>query len=363
MQKVNTIIRKPHVLVAVLNWGLGHATRCMPIINQLLSKGIPTTLASDGQAYELLKIEYPNLPILKLPSYNIHYKGVSLLFSMIAQVPKIKMAIQKENHQLNIFLRKHDVDLIISDNRYGIYHPAVKSILISHQLHLIIPNRLVSTIANRLIKRIIKPFDEIWVPDFSGKENLTGDLSHLHMKSNVRYIGPLSRMKKLDIPDQYEVIAVLSGPEPQRTKLEDILLNALKRFEGKSLLVQGLPADKVIEELRGPVKLVSHMLANDLNTAICASKLVICRPGYSSIMDLFALQQKAILIPTPGQPEQIYLAKQLNEKGIFYSQDQKNFDLREAMRRSKQYKGFVNWKEGSQLLKQAVEYTLTSITH
>ena len=314
---------KKSVIFAPLNWGLGHATRCIPLINQYLSDDWEVRIASDGSSLSLLQEEYPNLEFLELPSYDIKYAPGSLMaFAILKQLPKLKKAITDEKTWLDNYLKDHNVDLIISDNRFGIYSDKCKSIFITHQLFIQVP--LVQGAINKVNHSYISKFDECWVPDDEGELNLSGKLSHGKIPDNVKYIGALSRFKKREIDIKYRVTAVLSGPEPSRGKLEKKLINLLQDVDN-CILIRGIQSSNR-EETYGKLKVVDHIPQIELEELFNQSRLLICRNGYSSIMDLVRLKKEAILIPTPGQSEQEYLAKHLKNHPQFHYIKEENLE-------------------------------------
>ncbi|MGB1242072.1 MAG: glycosyltransferase [Chitinophagales bacterium] len=369
------------ILVAPLNWGLGHATRCMPIINALLEKDIEVIVASDGRALALLREEYPNLQHIELPAYNIQYSGHTLGFvpMMLWQVPKILKAIRVEQKVIQKIIEVEKVDVIISDNRYGCYSEIVPSIFVSHQLFLKMPVYLqfLEPIVAKTQMRFIRHFSACWIPDFPQKnKSLSGDLAHKHPLQNkrFRFVGALSRMKKratdkgIEVAkesssffkEQYNIVAVLSGPEPQRTVFEDLLKEQMLQSNLKILLVRGMTEKQKFESLNDYIQVVNFLAAKELNQVLLAADVVIARSGYSTIMDLATLNKKAILIPTPGQTEQSYLADYFESKGIFYSSQQSNFNLLKALKESENYSGFGFKSENNVLLKEAIRDLLKS---
>ena len=332
------------VLVAALNWGLGHATRCIPLIKTLERAGAKVTLASDGRALKLWRQEFPELLSLEMPAYGIRYPSSSMLWNMFWQGPKIQLAIMRERRWLSKHFQANPYDVIISDNRFGCYHPEVQNIFITHQLNIQTPWSIASWLANTFNHRLIGNFNECWVPDWAGEENLSGTLSHGKCieRANlppIKYIGPLSRFstdgsererEKNTIPYEYEAIAILSGPEPQRTYLEKELLLQLNHLPGNYLLVQGV-TEQQSRSRQGKVDVFSFMTSKQLEQAIVKSKVVICRSGYSSLMDLVALGKMAILIPTPGQTEQEYLGVYLSKRECFVLMEQGKVNVADAM--------------------------------
>jgi uncharacterized protein (TIGR00661 family) len=327
---------KPKILVAPLDWGLGHATRCIPIIKALINQGCTVFLAGEGSTKNLLQKEFPELNFLSLEGYRVQYAKSrwKLPFSIAAQIPKILSAIKKENSWLQTVVEKHSIDAVISDNRFGLYHPSIPSVFITHQLSI---KTGLGSFADRWLQKLnynyINRFSECWVPDAAGENNLGGELSHPKgfPATPVKYIGPLSRFSELTNENPKHILILLSGPEPQRTILEDQLLKQLKNYTAPVVFVRGLPGHA--EEIKVPAHVVAynHLPAEELQQKIVQALFVVSRCGYSTVMDMAALQKKSILIPTPGQTEQEYLAKHLMKKNFALCVEQKKFHLTNAL--------------------------------
>ena len=333
--------KQKRILVAPLNWGLGHVTRCMPIINALLDKGCEVILASDGRSYDLLQKEYPNLRLLTMPSYGITYGSGNMIKNIAIQMPKILWAMEGERWWLRKIIKQEGLDGVIADNRYGLYSSTVPCVFLTHQLNIKIPFKIISFPANWNSRRLINRNFACWIPDFEGNENLSGELSHGgKLPKNIRYVGPLSRMKSLKLPVQRDIIVVLSGPEPQRSYLEKELIVQLAETNFKTLIVKGTPDENESYSIGNNISVISYMTAQQLNEAIEESKIVIARSGYSTLMDLVKLGKQAILIPTPGQTEQEYLAKLFHEKKYFLKMDQSAINITNSMRKMNDFKGF-----------------------
>ena len=316
--------------MAPLDWGLGHSTRCIPIIRELQNQNCEVLIAAEGATQVLLRSEFLNARFLPLRGYRIRYsKHPFLKFWVIVQLPRILMNSWRENRWLEKIIKDHQIDAVISDNRFGLYNNKITSIYITHQLKIITGNSFTEKIARSIHHYIIGKFNICWVPD-QEKNGLAGELSHPSIvPRNVRYIGPLSRFERISgLQKKFDLLVMLSGPEPQRTILEKMILDDLKSIKGTVLLVRGLPGcKKNISDGGESVTIVNHLSAAELNLAMQQSYITVSRSGYTTIMDLVKLSQKAILIATPGQTEQEYLARYLHEKKIFMSAEQNNFSL------------------------------------
>lgn len=335
---------KKNILVAPLNWGLGHATRCIPIINALLDNNFNPILASDGDALELLRKEFPNLQTLELPSYQIEYakNGKNFKWKMFQNSPKMVAAILEEKKIVKKWVSEYNLSGIVSDNRFGVRSKKIPSVFMTHQLKVLTGNT--SWLTTSLHQRIIKKFTQCWVPDYKEKPNLSGKLGHLKTSElNIKYIGPLSRFEKKKLPKKYDLMVVLSGPEPQRTLLEDILKSETLKFEGNVVFIKGIiENEQEISELKN-VKFYNFMSSKELETTFNESEIALCRSGYTTIMDLVKLDKKAFFIPTPGQYEQEYLAKKLKNDGLFPFATQDDFEI-ENLQEIDVYKGLHSKK-------------------
>jgi uncharacterized protein (TIGR00661 family) len=310
------------VLVAPLDWGLGHATRCIPVIQELIKQGHEVLIAADDNVEHLLKEEFPELKFIYFRGYHVSYSSrLPAWFKILIQLPKILIRIIAEHRQLKKIIREHKIDVVISDNRFGLWNQNIKSIYITHQLMIKCPNefKLFEPLLYRLHQIIINRYDLCWIPDFEGENNLTGDLSHKYTKpTNAKFIGSLSRLKYVDsvATMKYDLCFIISGPEPARSEFQKIVFEKLKSYSGKVVVILGNPKSSN-HYSENNIEVFPYLNANQLKDIIAKSKLIVCRSGYSSIMDLVALKKDALLVATPGQTEQEYLAEYLDEKKIF----------------------------------------------
>lgn len=335
--KFNNTSEKPVVLLSPLDWGLGHTTRCIPIIQELLHQGCNVIIACNSTQKALLIQEFPQLVYVHLSGYNLKYgkNRWGTIVRIILQTPKILIKINNENTWLNIFLRSQPVDLIISDNRFGLYAPGIQSVFITHQLYIKTGlGRLTDRLVQWLNYRRIQRFSTCWVPDQKTPPTLAGKLSNPGKLPAipVQYIGGLSRLTPCTV-NKYSInlLIILSGPEPQRSILENLLLPSLKHQPGKTVLVRALPAESGEVRHEGDLTLYNHAPASLLNQLLGDSELVISRSGYTTVMDLLKLGKKSILVPTPGQAEQEYLATHLYKQQLAYTISQEQFSLSKAL--------------------------------
>ncbi|WP_027138349.1 glycosyltransferase [Gaetbulibacter saemankumensis] len=320
---------KNRILVAPLNWGLGHATRCIPIINALIANNYNPIIASDGTALDLLRKEFPNLVYTELPSYDVTYakKGKYFKLKLLKDLPKLLKAIKKEKIVTNEIMDVFHIDGIISDNRLGVYSKHVPTAFITHQLNVL--SGITTWFSTKIHEKFIQKFDECWVPDLEGAINLSGKLGHAaHYEIPTKYIGPQSRFEKQDVEIKNRLMVLLSGPEPQRGILEQKLLQQLENYKnGQVVFVKGIMEEKQRIEIKDNISIYNFMTSTLLEQTINESEVIISRSGYTTVMDLAKLNKKAFFIPTPGQTEQEYLAKRLSELKLVPSCDQDNFHL------------------------------------
>ena len=293
---------------------MGHATRCVPLIRRLTADN--TVILGTTPATEpVLREEFPELKMIGIEPYRIRYsKSLPLLLKLFSDAPRIVAVIKKEQEQLKAIVKEHGVDLIISDNRLGLYHGQVESIYMTHQLK--IKAGIWSAAANRIHRHYMQKFSRVWVPDFEDRGlALAGELSENPGLSHVEYIGPLSRLDAQVIPGGHiDYLVLLSGVEPQRSLLEDELRGVFRQTKKKVVLVRGsnTTATSAFPEHIRVINLADAALVAQL---IADAETIVCRSGYSSLMDLHHLRKKQlVLIPTPGQPEQEYLARHWNTR-------------------------------------------------
>lgn len=337
LNNFNIPLQKPIVLLSPLDWGLGHTTRCIPIIHELLLQGCSVIIACNSTQKLLLTREFPELTYVYLAGYNLKYgkKRWGTIVRIILQTPKILIRINNEKSWLNIFLKSQPVDCIISDNRFGLYAHNVPSVFITHQLYI---KTGLGKVADRLVQwlnyRRIKRFSTCWVPDRKGTNTLAGRLSNPATLPAipVQYLGGLSRLNACSaLTNPLQLLVILSGPEPQRSIFEKLLLKELEQQPGKTVLVRGLPGEGEAVQVKNNVTVYNHSPARLLNELMCNAELVISRSGYTTVMDLLKLGKKSILVPTPGQAEQEYVATHLHKEKLAYTVSQAQFNLQNSL--------------------------------
>jgi len=330
------------VLIAPLDWGLGHATRCIPIIHSLQSLDFEVIIAAEGAGAKLLKAEFPNIRIIHLLGYQIRYTKtpIGLLWKILWQVPNIIKSINKEHTWLEKIIKDENIDLVISDNRYGLYSSQIPCVFITHQLLIKTPFSIFDRLLQKINYRFINRFSACWVPDSAMEKNVAGKLSHPKKipRTPVHYIGILTRMLQAsNRSTKFKNCFLLSGPEPQRSILEKQIISVLEQISGPNILVRGLPTSATAIKVPANTLVVNHIATIELGAILTSSELIICRSGYTSIMELIGLQKKALLIPTPGQTEQEYLAQKLFSEQRFFMHTQLGLNLSHAIDLAKHF--------------------------
>lgn len=303
------------IIFAPLNWGLGHASRSCALIQRLLDEGKEIILASDGEALTLLNSQFPQLPSHELPAYNVLYKKASLWHIMSSNAHKVQKAIRAEQKAAVTLVQETGADMIISDSRFGFRDSSIRSVIITHQLAPLANDHLLRFIIRKGNSWLLNQFDECWVPDYEDRR-LSGKLSDDQLVSKVRYIGPLSRLQRLEkeVTPSIDILIILSGPEPARSRLEQELLCYAENTNKNICLVRGTD---LLPDLSTTENLAVINLADEkkLSLLLAKSNIIMSRSGYSSLMDYHKLGVKACLIPTPGQSEQEYLAEYHDAQG------------------------------------------------
>ncbi|WP_052323920.1 glycosyltransferase [Flavihumibacter sp. ZG627] len=330
----SNIAQNTRILVSPLDWGLGHATRCIPLIDALINRyNARITVAAEGAQRAVIQEAFPSLPFLSIPGYQIKYhkNRAATIAGLALSLPRIVRTIELERQWLTDLLRHESFDHIISDNRYGLWHPTIPSYLLTHQL---LVKTAFGSIADRLVQRRlykwIDRFTECWVPDYESEPSLGGKLSHPKKMPAipVRYMGPLSRLKPVMADGKIELLAILSGPEPQRSLLEKKIREQWEKNPGECMvMVQGLPGGETRISHQNNLTIYNHVNGDALSQLVANASMIVCRSGYSSMMDLLPLGKDCVVVPTPGQTEQEYLVRFLASAERVRMMLQKDFDL------------------------------------
>ena len=325
--------KNKRILFAIMGWGLGHATRCIPIIRSLMKEN-HVILASNGISTTLLKQEFSSLKCIDYPDYAIKYpRNKMMLLPLIAlQLPSIILKLIKEYLQTQKVINDENIDLIISDSRYGVYSIGVPTYFIIHQLRFQLSGifKTIEFLGEWFNIFMFRRYEKIIIPDIQSDKNLTGDLTHTGKISNhpkLHYLGVFCSVSKMNIKEDIDYLFSVSGPEIQRTLFEEIILGQIDNIPGKKVVVLGKPEDEQSYDYIENTEIYSHVNREKQNEFLNRAKFVICRSGYTTVMELVALNKPALMIPTPGQTEQEYLASHYRKTGLFFTANQNGLDL------------------------------------
>jgi uncharacterized protein (TIGR00661 family) len=327
------------VIYGICSWGLGHATRSLPVIRRLIRENNEITIISNGRSLDLLRnelnkkvnfIDIPDYPML-ISENSRQFIAKSILYWPLF-IKKMESGLQK----LTRIVKKNKYDIIISDGRYDIYNKIIPSFFISHQMRIMNPLRIkfLETGSEIYNKFFFKRFKGVIIPDYK-KNDLSGDLSHNLKKidsSKLNYVGVLSDFKRIDKKKDIDYLISISGPEPQRTIFENKIFSQLEYLSGKIVITLG-KSDEKKETKKESMEIYSFLTKEKREDLLNRAKIVISRSGYSTLLDLAVIGTKAMMTPTPGQIEQEYLSEYHNKKGTFYSVNQNKIDLKNDIKK------------------------------
>lgn len=351
-------------IVCPLDWGLGHATRCVPLIRELQAQNFEVEIGCCETQKFFFQLELPDIVLHDAPSYRIRYPefGWQMPFWLLAELPRLQRLIHEEQRWIESLAEQRKATHIISDNRFGCFSRSLPSIYITHQLRIALPGpfQFLEFLGERWHASHQAHFREVWIPDFPEYPGLAGKLSHQPPHgTRTRFLGPLSRFSKDDAnhnaADPIDFLALLSGPEPMRTRFESLLCQALSEIPGEHVLVRGLPGAPPPAQLPG-IRIYNHLPSSTLQSMIVNSRNIVCRPGYSTVMDLACLGAHAIFVPTPGQTEQVYLGKELSHSGKSGYIAQNKLSARSLISTSQSDFNLPFHKNNKKQLEQAVQH-------
>ena len=309
-----------HILIAPLDWGLGHTTRCVPLIRFLLRQGHIPLFAGNETQRRFIENSMGTIDFIHLEGYNIKYSRWNKYaqIGLLSQLPDILGTIKKEQKWLQQLTSARKIDGIISDNRYGLFHSSVPSVILTHQLQVKSGTGATADgFVRKLHYKFMNRFKAVWVVDTPESPGLAGTLSHPdRLPEHASYIGLLSQFENTPSiagADKAKLLILLSGPEPQRSMLSAILWRQVQDFDGHVVFVEGTENAPVPARIPENVEWHKRLAGKALEHLLQSAGMVVCRSGYSTIMDLTALQKQAVLIPTPGQTEQEYLAERMTK--------------------------------------------------
>lgn len=337
----------------------------IPVIQRLRLFPVRIILASDGAALHLLRETFPGLEWVRLPFPRVKYfSEIPVWLSILIQLPVIFYGILRERRLAKVLVRRYGAGILISDNRFGLGIKNIHTVYVTHQVSVRFPFwfSFMEYAIYRLHRWIISGYDRCWIPDHAYPPDLSGELSHRYPPPpNALFIGHLSHfagLTRISTPPEtcWDIAVVLSGPEPQRSVFERMVLKQLGKHPLACILVRGSRENKP-PEVEGNTRIIPLLTNQNLLDVIEKSRLLICRSGYTSLMDLVYLGKRAVLVPTPGQTEQEYLATYMKRIGAFYSMHQKEFCLETALRESAAYHP-GNLQRNDSLLQKEIEKLL-----
>ena len=359
---------KKNILVCPMDWGLGHATRCVPIIEQLIAAGANVVVGADNKPLDFLRLRFPNLPWIRLKGFQPEYqKRGSLALKVATELPKMMKIVKPVQQNLEKIIREYPIDAVVSDNRYELWSEQVPTVFMTHQLRILTTGILapLRPAIQKVLYSFIEKHNELWIPDNEQEPYLSGDLSHVEKFPAIPsyFVGPLTRFEKLiktaPVNKPLDVLCILSGPEPQRTLFEELLTKQLENSEFRSVILSAKPESTQVVS-KGSIQILPHAQDAEIAGLINAASIVISRSGYTTLMDLTAFGKKALFVPTPGQPEQEYLAKVLMNSGHFFSIDQNRLNLPADIPKALQYEG-ITMNNTYQILKERIAALLERI--
>jgi predicted glycosyltransferase len=326
------LTKRYNILICPLGWGLGHAGRMIPLAETLQKAGHNILVGAGTENIAFFRRELTGLTFIKFPGFIPGYSSVFPQYvAVIFRLPFLLYHIIAEHFRLKKLIRTHKIDIVISDNRFGLWNRNIRTVYVTHQLLIPFPAgvRSMEWIGVLLHRFFIKRYNYCFVPDLPGSLNLAGRLSHqTKVPDNVRYIGLLSRFNNIGSGEikpgrvSPDYVVVLSGPEPQRSILRKKVIRIFEDSDSFIVILEGRPSGT--SRMEGPHNIISydHLPRNEMAELLRISKNIIARAGYSFIMELISLNRSALLIPTPGQTEQEYLAADLSAKGWFRMAEQ-----------------------------------------
>lgn len=333
------------VYYSVLNMGLGHAARSLPIIRRFIGRGWRVIIGSNGRALRFLEQELPGTETVVTPDYAIEYaRGSWLVPKLMLQAPRVLARIAEERKFTNHIVKKYSPEMIFSDHCYGAYHRSVPSYFLTHQVYFAMPAGLdafahFAALGNFYFHR---KFQKVIILDEKGADGgvLSGALGR-HPESNRRYAyaGIISSVEKKEPVAPLDLLVSISGPEPQRTLLETRILSEIETLPGKKVVVLGKSESTARLRSDEDLQVYSHLPREEMSTLFNRAKMIVSRPGYTTLMELAELEKKALFIPTPGQTEQTYLAKRCQQKNWFHAVSQGELKLAEDCAAAKKYPG------------------------
>jgi hypothetical protein len=323
------------ILICPLDWGMGHTTRMLPIASELLREGHEVVFGGSERQLALVKNDLPAAGTLIFAGFTTRYsKVLPMYLYTLFRVPAFITALIREHRQLKSVLSSGGFDMVISDNRMGLWNKSVKTIYITHMLRIPMPLmlRFLEPIGVWIHRQFINKYDECHIPDSEGESNLSGRLAHkVRLPNNARYTGILSKFsickpedivlpqKLAHLHNRTYSVLILSGPEPQRGLLRKTISSGWHNRDEPLVILEGNPSDETTITVSDRIISVSHLTPAAMAAVIMESNEIFSRSGYTTIMELASLNRldiRATLIATPGQTEQEYLSRYISNTGL-----------------------------------------------
>ncbi len=333
------------VFYAVLNMGLGHAARSLPLLREFAARGWRVLVGSNGRAQQFLRRELPQATFITTPDYRIRYTRSRWLWPrLLVQFPSLLRGIARERRLCKWVVQQYAPDVILSDHCYGMYDPQVPSFFLSHQIYFHLPGLLsgLEPWVAQFNFYFHRRYRGVIIPDLPDTDGglLSGRLSRLpRRKERYRYVGLLSSISRMDMAEDVDLFISVSGPEPQRTVLEQRVLDQVEALPGKKAVALGRSESTAVVKQSDDLVVYAHLPRREMAALMNRSRMIVSRPGYSTLMELAELGKPALFIPTPGQTEQQYLARRAQEKGWFHFVNQSALNLRRDLEEAKKYPG------------------------
>ncbi len=308
----------------------------IPVARRLLDMNQNVFIASGEEHLNLFREEVPGLSYIDFPGFRPGYsRHLPQYLPLLLKTPLLLFHIVREHSRLKRIINDYAIDAVISDNRFGLWNRKIKTAYVTHMPLIPFPKpfHFLEFIGIHLHRMIIRNYTLCFIPDLPGEINLTGRLSHyMKLPENVRYIGILSRFPDAVQPSPVNPVSfkhntvILSGPEPQRSVFRQTVIKLLTDEKIPAVILEGKPGKGNEISWSGNIAFFNHLASSEMQQVILSSEKIITRAGYSAIMELVSLKRSALLVPTPGQTEQEYLAEYLSSKGLFTYCAQKNLN-------------------------------------
>lgn len=356
-------MKNRNILICPLEWGLGHAARMIPLARKLGEMGNNIFIGAGEEHLSLFRNELPGLTYISFPGFRPSYsRNFPSWLVMLCKIPLLIYHIIREHSELKRIVRENSIDIVISDNRFGLWNKDVTTVYVTHMLRVPCPKpfRFAEIIGIVIHRAIIMKYDHCFIPDLPGETNVSGRLSHgLRLPSNAMYIGLLSRFSGTlpavsgSFGYRHNTV-ILSGPEPQRGILKQKLESLFRAKEPATIFLCGRPGHGSETTREGSFIYYDHLDGPMMSEALLSSDCIISRSGYTTVMELISLGCTALIIPTPGQTEQEYLAGYLEEKGWFSTVSQKKTGTAALTKSEIKFNGKVMMEQSGELLEKAI---------